>query len=100
MLKLSAREDDRVEQLLDLRVAHLCVREYFTDEVNRPLNGEDVSFLASLDYYGRADHLGGRGDIEEERFGRFWRDEDRWRGEHTLELGKGFLGLDGPREML
>jgi hypothetical protein len=47
--KFAPRQDDGIQQLLDLRVANLGLREYLTDEVDWSLNEQGMSFLCPLD---------------------------------------------------
>jgi hypothetical protein len=59
-----------------------------------------VSFLYSLHHDDCTDHLGGRNDIEVQRFAVLGRHED-WRvGERCLEFVKRLLSLDGLGEAL
>jgi hypothetical protein len=54
-----------------------------------------VSFLCSLHHDDRADHLGGRSDVEVQRFAVLGWHEDRRAGEHRIEFVQHLLGLDG-----
>jgi hypothetical protein len=59
-----------------------------------------VALLCSLHDDDRADHLGGRRDVEVQRLTASRRRED-WRvREHRLQLVERLPGLDGPREVL
>jgi hypothetical protein len=59
-----------------------------------------VSFLRSLHHDDRIDHLGGRSDVEVQRFAVLGRCED-WRvGERRLEFVERLQGLDGLGEAL
>jgi hypothetical protein len=46
----------------------LVFRQYLTDEVDRPLDGQCVPFFLSLDHDRDADHLSGSGDVDQEGF--------------------------------
>jgi hypothetical protein len=97
--ELASRQHEGVQQLLDLRVANLGVREHLTDEVYRPLNKQRVTFFCPLDYYGHADHLCCRSDIKQERFSCSRRDEYRRFGQCCLEPSDSFLSLEGPQKV-
>jgi hypothetical protein len=58
----------------------------------------DVAFLCSLYNDDRADHLGGRRDVEVQGLAALRRCEDRRVGERCLQLVERLLGLDGPGE--
>jgi hypothetical protein len=62
--ELAPREDHRIQQLLDLRVARLGVGQDFADVIDRPLDWQGVPFLRALHHDYGADHLGGRGHVE------------------------------------
>jgi hypothetical protein len=47
--KFAPRQDDSVQQLLDLGVANLGFQEHLADEVDRPLNEQGMSFFCPLD---------------------------------------------------
>ena len=64
VMQLASSQDYGVNQLLDVGVTRLSLGEHFADEVDRSLDGQSVSLLLPLDDYGRADHLGCRGDVE------------------------------------
>jgi hypothetical protein len=62
--ELAPREDYRIQQLLDLRVTRLGVRQDLADVVDRPLYRQGVPFLRALHHNHGADHLGGCGHVE------------------------------------
>jgi hypothetical protein len=66
--EFAPREDHYVKQLLDLRVACLGFGQDFADVVHQPLNRQGVPFLCALYHDDGADHLGGRGYVEVQRF--------------------------------
>jgi hypothetical protein len=94
--ELATCQHDGVQQLMDLWVVHLGVREYFIDEVYWSLDGQRVTFFRSLDNYGCADHLRCHGDVEQERFSCNRRNEYQRFGQCCLELAKSFLNFGGP----
>jgi hypothetical protein len=57
--QLPPRQNHRVQQLLNLWVADLGLGQYLTDEVDRPLDGQCMSFFSSLNHDRDADHLSG-----------------------------------------
>jgi hypothetical protein len=59
-----------------------------------------MPFLLSLDDDGRADHLVGHRDVQQEGFLLLGWHEDESIGEQCFELVEGLLGLGGPREVL
>jgi hypothetical protein len=62
--EFAPREDHRIQQLLDLRVARLGVRQDLADVVDWPLDWQGVPFLRALYHDNGADHLGGCGHVE------------------------------------
>jgi hypothetical protein len=66
--EFAPREDHCVKQLPDLRVARLGLRQDFADVVHRPLDWQGVPLLRALYYDDGANHLGGRGYVEVQRF--------------------------------
>jgi hypothetical protein len=98
--EFAPREDHCVKQLLDLRVARLGFGQDFTDVVHRPLDGQSVPLLHALYYDDDADHLGGRGYVEVQRFAVLGRCKDWGVGEGRLQLVECLLGLDISREPL
>jgi hypothetical protein len=98
--KLVPREDHRVEQLLDLWITRLCLGQNLADVVYWPLDWQGVPLLRALCHDDSADHLGGHGYVEVQRFTVLRRRKDRGLGERCLQLVKGLLGLDGPGEPL
>ena len=66
--QLSPRQNYRIQWLLDLRVADFGFGQYFTDEVDQPLDGQCVPLFSSLDHDRGADHLSGSGDVDQEGF--------------------------------
>ena len=59
-------DEDHVEEFLYLRIAHLGLTEYFTDEVDGSLYFVDMAWLVSFDDQGGADHVRGCHDVEEQ----------------------------------
>jgi hypothetical protein len=82
--ELALREDHRVEQLLDLWVVCLGVRQDLADVVHRPLNQQSVSFLRALYHNHGADHLGSRSHVEVQRLAVVRRCKDGGMGEGRL----------------
>jgi hypothetical protein len=66
--ELAPREDYRIQQLLDLRVARLGIGQDLADVIDRPLYRQGVPFLRALHDDHGADHLGGRGHVELQGF--------------------------------
>jgi hypothetical protein len=85
---------------LDLRVASLGFGQDLADVVHRPLDRQGMPLLRALHYDDGADHLGGCGNVEVQRFAVLRRCEDRGVGKGRLQLVKRLLGLDGPGEPL
>jgi hypothetical protein len=100
VVKLAPCEHHRVEQLLDLRVMRLGLRQHLADVVNRALDWQGVALLRTFHHDDGADHLSGCGDVEVQRFTVLGWCEDGRMGERRLELVKCLLGLDGPGETL
>jgi hypothetical protein len=98
--QLAPREDHRVQQLLDLRVAHLGVRQDLADVIDRLLDRQGVPFLRALHYDHSADNLGGRGHVELQGLAVLRRCEDRGVRQGRLQLVERLLGLGGPGEAL
>jgi hypothetical protein len=96
VLQLAPREHYRVEQLLDLRIPRLGLKQHLADVVYKPLDWEGVPFLRTLYHDDRADHLGGCGNIEIQRLTILGRRKDRRVSEHRLEFVECLLGFDGP----
>ena len=93
-------QDHRVQQLLNLRVADLGFRQYLANEVDWPLNGQCMPLFLPLDHNRGANHLSGRGDVDQEGFSGSWGHQDRRLREEHLQVPEGFLGLRGPSEAL
>jgi hypothetical protein len=74
--EFASREYHHVKQLLDLWVARLGFGQDFADVVHRPLDWQGVPLLRALHYDDGADHLGGRGHVEVQRFAVLRRCED------------------------
>jgi hypothetical protein len=98
--QLPPRQDHRVQQLLNLRVADLGLGQYLTDEVNRPLDGQSMPFFLSLNHDRGADHLSGSGDVDQEGFSGGGGHQDGRVRKECLQVPEGFLGLGGPSEAL
>jgi hypothetical protein len=98
--QLPPRQDHRVEQLLNLWVADLGFGQYLADEVDWPLDGQCMSLFLPLDHNRGANHLSGRGDVDQEGFSGSWGHQDRRIHEERLQVPEGFLGLRGPSEAL
>jgi hypothetical protein len=93
-------QDHRVQQLLNLWVADLGFGQYLADEVDRPLNGQCMPLFLPLDHNRGANHLSGRGDVDQEGFSGSWGHQDRRLREERLQVPEGFLSLRGPSEAL
>jgi hypothetical protein len=100
VLQLPPRQNHRVQQLLNLRVADLGLRQYLTDEVDRPLDGQCMPFFSSLNHDRGADHLSGSSDVDQEGFSGSGRHQDECVRKERLQVLEGFLGLGGPSEAL
>src|SRR5689334_18191487 len=98
VLQLPLRQDHRVQQLLNLWVADLGFGQYLADEVDWPLNGQCMPLFLPLNHNPSANHLGGRGDVDQEGFSSSWGHQDRRIREERLQVPEGFLGLGGPSE--
>jgi hypothetical protein len=61
--QLPPGDEDSVQELLDLWVACLAVRQDFTDEVDWTLDFEGVTFFLSFHYDGGTYYLGSSYDI-------------------------------------
>jgi hypothetical protein len=59
-------DKDSIQELLDLRVAHLGVRQDFTDEVDWTLDLEGVTLLLPFHYDGDTHRLSGGHDVQQE----------------------------------
>src|SRR5690348_15723794 len=96
--QLPSCQDHCIQQLLNLWVADLGFGQYLADEVNWPLNGQCMPLFLPLDHNRGANHLSGRGDVDQEGFSVSWRHQD-WRlCEERLQVPESFLGLRGPSE--
>ncbi|RLN41393.1 hypothetical protein C2845_PM01G48380 [Panicum miliaceum] len=81
MPQLPRRDEDRVQELLDLRVAHLGLAEYLTDEVNGfKFHLINVTWLVSLNNQDGTDHMGGYHYVEKEFLVGLWSRVDWWVG--------------------
>jgi hypothetical protein len=98
--QLPPRQDHRVQQLLNLWVADLGFGQYFADKVNWPLNGQSMPLFLPLDHNHGANHLSGRGDVDQEGFSSSWGHQDRCLCEERLQVPESFLSLRGPSEAL
>jgi hypothetical protein len=98
--EFAPHEDHCVKQLLDLWVACLGFGQDIADVVHGPLNRQGVPFLCAFYHDDGANHLGGRGYVEVQRFAVLRRCKDWGLGEACLQLVKRLLGLDGPGEPL
>ena len=78
VLKLPCSDENRIEELLYLRVAQLGLAEYFTNEVDGSLYLVHVTWLILFDNQGHTDHVGSHRDLEEQSLSVFWRCEDGW----------------------
>ena len=98
--QLPPRQNHRVQQLLNLWVADLGLGQYFTDEVDRPLDGQCMPFFSSLNHDRDADQLSGSGDVDQEGFSGSGGHQDERIREERLQVPEGFLGLRGLSEAL
>jgi hypothetical protein len=72
MAELTGRDQDRVQQLLDLRVASFGLVEHFADEVDRSLHFVCMPSLLALDDDGRTDNPGHCSNVDQECFAGLW----------------------------
>jgi hypothetical protein len=79
--EFAPREDHCVKQLLYLWVACLGFVQDFADVVHRSLDWKGVPLLHALYYDDGANHLGGRGYVEVQRFAVLGRCKDWGMGE-------------------
>ena len=100
MSQLPPCQDHSIQQLLNLWVADLGLGQHFADEVDRPLNGQCMPFLLPFDHNRGANHLSGRGDVDQEGFSVRRGHQDRRLCKERLQVAEGFLGLRGPSEAL
>ena len=100
VLKLPCSDENRIEELLYLRVAQLGLAEYFTDEVDGSLYLVHVTWLILFDNQGHTDHVGSRRDLEEQSLSVFWRCEDGWSCEELFELLEGHNSFLVPLELV
>jgi hypothetical protein len=100
VIELALREDHCVEQLLDLRITRLCLRQNLADVIYEPLDWQGVPLLRALYYDDSTNHLSGRGDVEVQRLAVLRQRKNRGMGECRLQFVKCFLGLNGPGEAL
>jgi hypothetical protein len=78
----------------------LSLGQDFADEVDRLLDRERMPLLLSLNGDGRADHLVGRRDVQQEGLLlQAWHKHGSI-GEQCFDLIEGLLGLGGPGEVL
>jgi hypothetical protein len=98
--QLPPRQDHRVQQLLNLWVADLGLGQYLADEVDWPLDGQCMPLFSSLNHNRGANHLSGRGDVDQEGFSGSGGHQDGRIREERLQVPEGFLGLGGPSEFL
>jgi hypothetical protein len=98
--QLPPRQDHRVQQLLNLWVADLGFGQYLADEVDWHLNGQCMPLFLPLNHNRGANHLSGRGDVDQEGFSGCRGHQDRRIREKRLQVPEGFLGLRGPSEAL
>ena len=66
--QLPLGDEDGVQELLDLGVAGLGIKQDLSNEVYRMLHFEGVSLFFSLYHQGGADHLHGGHDVEQKWF--------------------------------
>jgi hypothetical protein len=93
-------QDHRIQQLLNLWVADLGFGQYLADEVDWPLNGQCMPLFLPLNHNRGANHLSGRGYVDQEGFCGSRGHQDRHLHEERLQVSEGFLGLRGPSEAL
>jgi hypothetical protein len=98
--QLLPRQDHRVQQLLNLWVADLGFGQYLADEVDWPLNEQCMPLFSSLDHNRGANHLSGRGDVDQEGFSGSGGHQDGRVREERLHVPEGLLDLRGPSEAL
>jgi hypothetical protein len=98
--QLPPRQDHCVQQLLNLWVVDLGLGQYFTDEVDWPLDVQCMPLFLSLNHNRDANHLSGRGDVDQEGFSGSGGHQDGRVREERLQVPEGFLGLRGSSEAL
>jgi hypothetical protein len=98
--QLPPRQDHCVQQLLNLWVADLGLRQYLTDEVDWPLDGQCMPLFSSLNHNRGANRLSGSGNVDQEGFFGGRRHQDGRVREERLQVPEGFLDLRGPSEAL
>ena len=74
MAQLPLGDEDGVQELLDLGVAGLGVKQDLANEVHGTLHFEGVSLFFLLYHQGGADYLRGGRNIEQKRFPIGWGD--------------------------
>jgi hypothetical protein len=62
--QLSSGDEDNIQELLDLRVACLGVRQDFTNEVDWTLDLEGMTLLLPFHYNDGTHHLSGGHDVQ------------------------------------
>ena len=100
MSQLPPHQDHCIQQLLNLWVADLGLGQYLADEVNWPLNGQCMPLFLPLDHNRGANHLSGRGDVDQEGFSCSGRHQNGCICKERLKVSEGFLSLGGPSEAL
>ena len=100
VMQLPLGDKDGVQELLDLGVAGLGIRQDLANEVHGTLYFEGVSLFFSLYHQGGANHLRGGCNVEQKRFPVGWWDQDRSLHQELLDLIKCLLSLGHPIEMV
>jgi hypothetical protein len=77
--QLFLSDKDSIQELLDLRVARLGVKQDFTDEVDRTLDLEGMTLLLPFHHDGGTHHLSSGHDIQQE-----WFPLNRWHKDRGL----------------
>ena len=93
--QLAPGQNHRVQQLLNLWIVCLSFRQHFADVVHRPLDGQSMALLLSLDHDHHANHLGRCSYVQIEGLAvRGWC-ENGGVSERCLQPFEGSLGVGG-----
>lgn len=100
LAELSGRNQDCIQELLDLQIPSLGLIQDFTDEIDWALDLVCMSCILSFNNNSCANHLGGCCNVDQEGLIRLWRYHDRRCCQEKLELGESLVGLRHPGETL
>jgi len=98
--QLPPRDQDGVQELLDLGVASLRIGQDFANEVYGTLHLEGVSLFFPFYHQGGADHFRGGRNVKQEWFPISQRDQNRGSHQDFLDLVKCLLSLERPRKLV